>query len=90
MAYIEYGQATVGGKQVAEVMASLQDNGDRLRNLFGWIGEIGAGATEGHTDFDVGSGQGQAFSDTIEQIMDDYDTFMTTNREKIERLARGK
>lgn len=71
-------------------MASLQDNGDRLRNIVGWVGEIGVSALDSNEDFSVSTADKQAFNDTLSQILTDYDEFMSTNREKIERLARGK
>jgi hypothetical protein len=90
MAYIPYGQTTVGGKQLAECMAQLQDASDKLRNLTAWIAQIGVAALESNTDFSVGAGNAQAFNDTLVQINTDLEAFMTTNREKIERLARGE
>lgn len=95
MAYIGYGQNTVGGKQLAETMAKLQAAGDELRNLSAWVLNIRNGgdgaALNSNTDFSVtgNAANGAAFSDTLVQIKDDYVTFMATNREKIERLARG-
>ncbi len=95
MAYIGYGQATVGGKQIAETMAKLQAAGDELRNLTAWVLDIRNGgdgsALNTNTDFSVtgNAANGAAFSDTLAQINADYITFMVTNREKIERLARG-
>lgn len=92
MAYIPYGQATVGGKQVAEAMADLQAVADKLRNLAGWINQIGPSSLESNTDFSVGTGQGQGFNDTflqIEAAMNGVGGFMAGNREKVERLARG-
>lgn len=89
MAYIGYGQGTVGGKQLAETMADLQRTADKLRNLAAWIGQIGPANLETNTDFAVESGKGQAFNDTLAQINADMIAFMATNREKIERLARG-
>ncbi len=89
MAYIPYGQATPGGKQLAEVMADILNAADKLRNVAAWVGQIGPSGLESNTDFSVGAGQAQAFNDTLVQINADLQTFMTTNREKIERLARG-
>lgn len=89
MAYIPYGQDTTGGKQLAELMADIISAADRLRDITAWIGEIGTGALESNTDFSVGSGNAQAFNDTIAQIDADMVTFMTGNSEKIARLARG-
>ncbi len=89
MAYINYGQATVGGKQIAEVMANLQRDADRLRDLAAWISQIGVLALETNTDFSVGTGEAQAFNDTVVQINTDLVAFMVANRAKIERLARG-
>ncbi len=89
MAYIPYGQATVGGKQIAELMANLQGNADKLRDMTAWILSIGGSALESNADFSVGAGLGGGFADTVAQINADMETFMTTNREKIERLARG-
>jgi hypothetical protein len=89
MAYIGYGQATVGGTQVAEVLGELQNCVDKMRNLAAWIGQIGPANLESNADFSVEAGQGQAFNDTFIQINNDLVAFMTTNREKIERLARG-
>lgn len=94
MSYIGYGQATVGGKQVAEAMAALQDAGAKLQNLADWINGIGGGGLETNTDFSVESGQGAAFNDTFLQIQAAYAAFLGdgtggTNREKIARLARG-
>ncbi len=91
MAYIQYGQLTVGGKQTAEIMHDLELMQARLANLAGWIGAIGSQNLEGHADFDVGTGDGSGFNDTVLQIAAAFDAFMTSggNREKIERLARG-
>ncbi len=89
MAYIPYGQDTVGGKQIAELMANLQGNADKLRDMTAWILSIGGSALETNTDFSVGTGDGSGFADTVAQINADMETFMATNREKIERLARG-
>jgi len=89
MAYIGYGQATTGGKQLAEIMASIQRDVDRLRDIVGWMSQIGAAGLEASPDFLVAAGSGQAFNDTLAQINTDLITFMDTNREKIERLARG-
>lgn len=93
MAYIPYGQATVGGKQVAEAMAELQAISSKLQNLAGWINQIGPSNLESNSDFSVGTGSGQGFNDTflqIEAAMNGVDGFMDGNREKIERLARGE
>lgn len=89
MAYIGYDQKAVGGMQLAEACGELQNVVDKCRNLAAWIGQIGPGNLEANTDFKVEAGQGQAFNDTFLQIYADLETFMTTNREKIERLARG-
>jgi hypothetical protein len=89
MAYIGYDQKAVGGMQLAEACGELQDVVDKMRNLAAWIGQIGPSNLESNTDFKVEAGQGQAFNDTFLQVNQDLVTFMTTNREKIERLARG-
>jgi uncharacterized phage infection (PIP) family protein YhgE len=89
MAYIGYAQQTAGGKQLAECMYQLQEAADNLRNLAAWIGQIGVAALESNADFNVTAGDAQAFNDTVVQINTDLVAFMTTNREKIERLARG-
>ena len=89
MAYIAYGQSTVGGTQLAELMASLQRDYDRMRDLAGWIAQIGVDNLETNTDFSVGVGEAQGFNDTVVQIATDLEAFMEANREKIERLARG-
>jgi hypothetical protein len=89
VAYISYGQATVGGKQMAELMASLQGNADKLRDFVGWVGEIGVPNLDTNSDFSVLTADKQAFNDTLAQINADMVTFMATNRAKIERLARG-
>lgn len=94
MAYIGYDQKSAGGIQVAEAMGQLQDVVDKMRNLAAWIGQIeglqgGATNLETNADFKVDAGQGQGFGDTFLQINADLVTFMATNREKIERLARG-
>lgn len=89
MAYIPYGQNTTGGKQLAELMADIINAADRLRDITAWIGEIGVGALEANADFSVGTGNAQAFNDTLVQINADMVTFLTNNSEKIARLARG-
>jgi len=90
MAYIAYGQSTVGGKQLAELCADTQRVADRWRDIQAWIGQIGVSTLHSNTDFIVGSSDSnQAFNDTVAQINTDMVTFMATNREKIERLARG-
>jgi len=93
MAYIGYDQKSVGGMQLAEVMGELQSVADKMRDLAAWVGQIhgdGQNPTlEDNPDFKVEAGQGQAFNDTFLQINGDLVTFMATNREKIERLARG-
>lgn len=94
MAYINYGQGTAGGKQVAEVMAELQAVAQKLQNLADWINEIGPTALDTNTDFSVLTADKQAFNDTFNQIVGAYASFMGdgsggTNREKIGRLARG-
>lgn len=94
MAYINYGQDTVGGKQLAEAMSDLQDVADKVRNLAAWVGQIianqgGVANLEGDSDFGVATGQGDAFNNTLIEISGDVAAFMTTNRERIERLARG-
>lgn len=89
MAYIAYGQGTVGGKQIAETMSELQRTADKLRDLTAWVAQLGVGALETNSDFSVGTGQAQAFNDTLAQIDTDMVAFMAANREKIERLARG-
>jgi len=89
MAYIGYDQKAVGGMQLAEAMGELQAVVDKCRNLAAWIDQIQPGNLETNTDFKVDAGQGQAFNDTFLQINADLVTFMVTNREKIERLARG-
>jgi hypothetical protein len=89
MAYIGYDQKAVGGMQLAEACGELLNVTDKIRNLASWIGQIGPANLESNADFKVDAGQGQAFNDTFIQIHTDLVTFMTTNREKIERLARG-
>lgn len=94
MAYIPYGQNTTGGKQLAEVLADVQDIAAKLQAIGDWIGEIGPSNLESNTDFSVASGQGQAFNDTALQIVNAFavwygDGSGGTNREKISRLARG-
>jgi hypothetical protein len=89
MSYIPYGQDTTGGKQLAEAMADLLGVADKLRDLTAWILEIGPSSIEANTDFSVGAGNAQGFSDTVAQINADMVAFMDTNREKIARLARG-
>lgn len=89
MAYIGYEQSSVGGKQLAETLGELQNVADKMRNLAAWIGQIGPANLETNADFLVDAGQGQGFNDTFIQINADLVTFMVTNREKIERLARG-
>lgn len=94
MAYIGYGQNSVGGKQLAEVMAEMQHVQQKLRDLAAWIAQIGPANIESNTDFSVASGSGQAFNDTFQQIAAAYATFMGdgsggSNAEKISRLARG-
>lgn len=94
MAYVAYGQGTVGGKQVAEAMAGFQNLAAKMRNLSDWVGVVGAGGLEASPDFQVGAGDGQAFNDTFLQIAAAFESFMGdgtggTNREKIARLARG-
>jgi hypothetical protein len=89
MAYIPYGQSTAGGKQLAELMADLNRAADKLRDITAWILQIGPSAIETNTDFSVGSGNAQGFSDTVAQINADMVSFMTNNSEKISRLARG-
>jgi hypothetical protein len=94
MAYINYGQDTVGGKQLAEAMSDLQDAADKVRNIAAWVQQIiavpgGVANLETNTDFGVATGEGDAFNNTIIEINGDLVTFMTTNRERIERLARG-
>ncbi len=94
MAYIPYGQATVGGKQLAEAMADVQAVAAKLQALADWVNEIGPSNLESNTDFTVGTGQGQAFNDTFLQITAAFATWYGdgsggTNREKIARLARG-
>jgi hypothetical protein len=70
--------------------AAASHASDKLRNLTAWIAQIGVAALESNTDFSVGAGNAQAFNDTLVQINTDLEAFMTTNREKIERLARGE
>lgn len=94
MAYINYGQATVGGKQIAEAMANLQAVAQKLQNLADWINEIGPTALDTNTDFQVLTADKQSFNDTFNQIATAYVSFMGdgtpgSNREKIARLARG-
>lgn len=90
MAYIPYSQSSGGGRQLATAMADLLAVADKLRNITNWIAEIGVGNLETNTDFAVGAGSAQAFSDTLTQISTDLNTtFMGTNRVKISRLARG-
>lgn len=89
MAYIGYDQKAVGGMQLAEALGELQAVADKMRNLAAWISQIQPANLEGNTDFKVAAGQGQGFNDTFIQINTDLVAFMTANREKIERLARG-
>ena len=89
MAYIGYDQKSVGGMQLAEAMGELQAVADKMRNLAAWVDQIQPANLETNLDFKVEAGQGQAFNDTFLQINGDLVAFMTTNREKIERLARG-
>lgn len=89
MAYIDYGQNTVGGSQVAGSMKKLRDAIDEIRNEIAWIGAIGVANLDTNTDFSVKTSDKQAFNDTLAQINTDLVSFMVTNREKIERLARG-
>jgi hypothetical protein len=94
MAYIAYGQNTVGGKQLAELMAETQALAAKYESLADWINQIGPSNLESNTDFSAGSGDGQALNDTFLQIAADFATFYGdgsggTNREKIARLARG-
>jgi hypothetical protein len=54
-----------------------------------WILTIGVDGLEANPDFSVGAGNAQGFNDTVAQINADLVTFMTSNSEKIARLARG-
>lgn len=97
MSYIQYGQATTGGKQLAELMADIQSVATRLPNVKAWIAEIANGDPTNlvsNTDFSVASGQGQAFNDTVVSLSDSFAIWYgngasDTNSEKIARLARG-
>jgi hypothetical protein len=90
--YIDYGQQSVGGKQLAEVAANIQDNADKLRNLMAWMQQIGTtdpAALETNPDFGCAPGHGALLYNTMIEINNDMVAFMATNREKIERLSRG-
>lgn len=90
--YIDYGQQSVGGKQLAEVVAAIQDNADKLRNLMAWMNQIGASdptLLESNPDFTCAAGHGTLLYNTMLEINGDMVTFMATNREKLERLSRG-
>ena len=95
MAYIGYGQNTVGGKQLAELMADAQSVAARFETMAAWVNQIGPSNLESNTDFSAATGQGQALNDTFLQIAAAFATFMGdgspgTNAEKIARLARGE
>ena len=96
MAYIPYGQNTVGGRQLAELMADLQSAAERCKNIAAWVNQIGGGANlESNADFLAAAGQGQALNDTAIQIFTAFATFWGdgsagTNQEKVSRLARGR
>jgi hypothetical protein len=102
MAYIPYGQSTVGGRQVAEALADLQAVAAKLQALADWVNEIGPSGLTGNTDFSVPAGDfapgvtnAQAFNDSFLQIAAAFATFYGdgsggSNREKIARLARGQ
>lgn len=94
MAYIPYSQSSVGGRQIAELMADAQSVAQRFKNMAAWINQIGPVPLETNADFMVPVGQGQAFNDTFSQIATAYASFYGdgtagTNAEKIARLARG-
>lgn len=94
MAYVNYTQNSVGGKQVAEAMSELLGAADKVRNLAAWVQQLiavegGVANLESNSDFGVAAGEGDAFNNTIIEISGDLNTFMTTNRSRIERLARG-
>lgn len=98
MAYINYGQATVGGKELAELCADTQRLAARWAAHKAWVAEIVALGSVAdlvdHPDFLVATGEGQAFNDTVVSVADAFATFYgngsaDTNAEKIARLARG-
>ena len=68
MAYIGYGQNTVGGKQLAELMADAQSVAARFQTMGAWVDQIGPSNLESNTDFSAATGQGQALNDTFLQI----------------------
>jgi hypothetical protein len=90
--YIDYGQQSVGGKQLAEVVASIQDSADKLRNLMAWMQQIGAAdpaQLETNPDFACAAGHGALLYNTMLEINGAMVDYMTANREKLERLSRG-
>jgi hypothetical protein len=95
MAELPYNHAdTSGGKQTAEIMRDLQVMEMRLKTHAAWVLAVRAGGDGSNleaaaSDFNVSTGNGGAFSDTVVQISGHFDDFMTAAREKIERLARG-
>lgn len=68
MAYIAYGQATVGGKQLAEAAADLVAAVDKWRDLTAWIEVIGPSALDTNTDFSAATADKQALNDTVVKV----------------------
>lgn len=88
MAYVNYGQATSGGKQIAEALADLRRAADRWRDLTAWVEGIGPENLATHPDFLAGP-DGQGFNDTVVNLNVALQAFMVEQAEVIARLARG-
>lgn len=91
MAYINYGQGTVGGKQIAELFADYQGLVAKSHTLRAWIEQIGVANLATNTDFSVLDADRQAFNDSFVQFDDSLIAFDIAdgNGEKASRFARG-
>lgn len=68
--YIDFGQATAGGRQVIEVLRDVRDAAEKLRRLTGLVNAIGRDNLENHPDFMVVSSgtpaeMSRAFNDVL-------------------------
>lgn len=89
MAYLNFGQQAVGGKQTVEAMHDLKDVLARIKGLTQWVGQIGVANLTTNTDFAVIDADRQGFNDTLAQIDVAGDTLLTAVGENIARLYRG-
>lgn len=97
MAYLNFGQGTIGGKSVIGTINHFRDSVEEMRRLRAHMAAIGPLGLEGHPDFLVPVSalntpaqdmNGQAFFDTIMQIIEPIIASAAATAEQQSRVAR--